>query len=265
MLDHAGGMGHPRAWYPGVPSTMDIAMALAALGAPHGTLVEAAFQSAGRGRTGRAWTAEPGTALLSSWVIRVQSGNHLAALSPLVALALIRAAEAIAPGAPVAFRWPNDVLVDNRKLGGILLISRPAGAEAVVIAGVGVNLDPGSVPDPATATCLREWAPEATIDALRNQLATELDVVIARFVATGGLAAGDRQALERRMAWRDEEVEVLESACAIRGRMVGLDTDGALRIRRSDDGSMRTFRAAEVTRGPRTIVPDEPENSGILP
>lgn len=122
-------LGVPRLHLRVTDSTSDRARALASAGAPHGTLVTAAAQRAGRGRGGRAWVAPPGRALLMSLVLREVPA--LVALSSAVAVADV-------VGAKAAIKWPNDVLVDGRKVAGILAEGRPSEGWAVV--GIGVNV-----------------------------------------------------------------------------------------------------------------------------
>ena len=122
-------LGRPRLHLRETTSTNDRARELAQAGAPHGTMVTAAFQSAGRGRQGRTWSAPPGSALLLSIVLRDPP--------PLLPLAAaLPVAEVAGPAAQV--KWPNDVLVDGRKVAGILCEGRPEDRWAVV--GVGLNV-----------------------------------------------------------------------------------------------------------------------------
>lgn len=119
-------------------STNDDARELAAKGAPSGTVVTADEQSAGRGRTGRQWSAPAGSALLCSAILRPLEAHH--SLLPLaVPLAVCEAAEALAPVA-CQVKWPNDVWLEERKLAGVLIEARPP--EWAVI-GVGLNLSIG--------------------------------------------------------------------------------------------------------------------------
>ena len=119
-------LGLPRVHLRRTESTNIVARELAAGGAPHGTVVTAAEQTAGRGRQGRAWSAPPGVSLLCSWVIR--DPGQLLSLAAGVAVA-----ELAGPHALV--KWPNDVLIDQRKLAGILVEGRPQERWAVL--GIG--------------------------------------------------------------------------------------------------------------------------------
>jgi BirA family transcriptional regulator, biotin operon repressor / biotin---[acetyl-CoA-carboxylase] ligase len=132
-----------------VPSTQDVARQL-----PVGSVVVAEHQTAGRGRLGRRWDAPPGSALLASWVMPV---NDLAPLAAGVATAH-------ACGEPVRLKWPNDLLLDGRKLGGILV--ERTGNKCVV--GTGINL---------------RWAPPgaAMLGADREELIARLAEEMTRW------------------------------------------------------------------------------------
>jgi len=122
-------LGRPRLHLRETGSTNDRARELAAAGAPHGMLVTAGAQTAGRGRQGRAWAAPPGRALLMSLVLR-----EAHPLLPLAAA--VGVAEAV--GDEARIKWPNDVQLDGRKVAGILAEGRPQEGWAVL--GIGVNI-----------------------------------------------------------------------------------------------------------------------------
>jgi BirA family transcriptional regulator, biotin operon repressor / biotin---[acetyl-CoA-carboxylase] ligase len=129
--------GAPHRHYTRTASTNDRARELAAAGAPHGTVVTAAEQTAGRGRQGRTWTAPPGKALLYSALLRPLDERH-ATLPLAVPLAVCAAAEELRPGIDCKVKWPNDVWLAERKLAGVLIEARPQDGWAVI--GVGLNL-----------------------------------------------------------------------------------------------------------------------------
>jgi BirA family biotin operon repressor/biotin-[acetyl-CoA-carboxylase] ligase len=122
-------LGTPRLHLRATDSTNERARALATAGAPHGTLVTAGEQAAGRGRQGRTWSAPPGRALLMSLVLREYP--------PLLPLAAAVAVADVA-GPQASIKWPNDVLLDGRKVAGILVEGRPQ--EGWAILGIGVNV-----------------------------------------------------------------------------------------------------------------------------
>jgi BirA family biotin operon repressor/biotin-[acetyl-CoA-carboxylase] ligase len=125
-------LGHPRVHLRLTDSTNARARALAAAGAPHGTVVTAREQSAGRGRQGRTWSAAAGKALLCSVILR--SPPRLLPLA--VGVAVAETCEA--HGRAARLKWPNDVLLDGRKVAGILVEGRPQQGWAV--AGIGLNV-----------------------------------------------------------------------------------------------------------------------------
>ena len=128
-------IGSPRVHHRLTDSTNQRAKELADRGAPHGTVVTADEQTAGRGRQGRSWVAPPGAAVLMSVVVRELDSMSMLPLG--AALAVCDAAEARAP-VRCQIKWPNDVWIDGRKLSGILVEGRPAAGWAVV--GIGLNV-----------------------------------------------------------------------------------------------------------------------------
>jgi BirA family biotin operon repressor/biotin-[acetyl-CoA-carboxylase] ligase len=202
-------IGTPRVHFRVVDSTNERARALAAAGAPHGTLVTAAEQSAGRGRQGRTWTAPPGRALLCSAVLRQPPR-----LLPLAAGVAV--AELVGDGARI--KWPNDVLLDGRKVAGILVEGRPQEDWAVL--GIGVNVAAREHDFPPE---LRDRAGTLGLDAadVEPTLARLLDQLNRWITAAPNLvleALRDRDALRgRHVRWAGGE-----------GEAAGVDGDGRL-------------------------------------
>jgi BirA family transcriptional regulator, biotin operon repressor / biotin---[acetyl-CoA-carboxylase] ligase len=128
--------GAPHRHFRLTDSTNARARELAEAGAPHGTVVTAGEQTEGRGRQGRTWTAPPGKALLYSAVLRPLAACPLLPLA--VPLAVCETAEELRPGIECAIKWPNDVLVEDRKLAGVLIEAKPRESWAAI--GVGLNL-----------------------------------------------------------------------------------------------------------------------------
>jgi BirA family biotin operon repressor/biotin-[acetyl-CoA-carboxylase] ligase len=158
-------IGTPRVHHRLTDSTNGRAKPLAEAGAPHGTLVTADEQSAGRGRQGRVWTAPAGSAVLMSLVLR-----ELDELLPLTA------AVAICEGLPAAatVKWPNDVWIEGRKVAGILVEGRPQEGWAVLGIGVNVTTDafPAELAESATSLRLAGVStdPASALDALLDSL-----------------------------------------------------------------------------------------------
>lgn len=164
-------LGTPHRHYRSTDSTNTRARELAAAGAPHGTVVTATEQSAGRGRQGRTWTAPPGKALLYSAIVRPLEEHH--AMLPLaVPLAVCEAAEQLRPDLECKVKWPNDIHLNGRKLAGVLIEARPQDGWAVI--GVGLNLSikrdefPEELRD--TATSLQGVRIDLARDALNGRL-----------------------------------------------------------------------------------------------
>jgi BirA family biotin operon repressor/biotin-[acetyl-CoA-carboxylase] ligase len=204
--------GSPHRHYARTDSTNTRARGLAAGGAPHGTVVTAAEQTAGRGRQGRTWTAPAGKALLYSAVLRPLDERHL--MLPLaVPLAVCQAAEDLQAGLECGVKWPNDVQIDGRKLAGVLIEARPQDGWAVV--GVGLNLTiaadefPPEVRESATSLFAQlpgdgSTVPFARYAGIRNSAKEMLDRRLAQWTTAD--AADVLAAWRRRDALRGKEV-----------------------------------------------------------
>lgn len=137
--------GAPHRHFRLTDSTNARARELVEAGAPHGTVVTAAEQTAGRGRQGRTWTAPPGKALLYSAILRPLDERHL--LLPLaVPLAVCEAAEELQPGIECQVKWPNDVWLEGRKLAGVLIEAKPQDSWAVIGVGLNLSIAPNEFP-----------------------------------------------------------------------------------------------------------------------
>lgn len=175
-------IGSPHVHHRLTDSTNERAKELAAAGAPHGTVVTAEEQTAGRGRQGRAWVAPAGRALLMSVVLHVDERTPLAPLA--AAVAVCRAFPE-----PDGIKWPNDVWIDGRKVAGILIEGRPQAGWAVLGIGLNVSTAPDEFPEElrGAATSLRAAgspvsrprdALAALLPALGEWLAAPADVVL---------------------------------------------------------------------------------------
>jgi BirA family biotin operon repressor/biotin-[acetyl-CoA-carboxylase] ligase len=198
-----------------------VARRIAATGAPHGTLVTAAEQTAGRGRQGRSWISPPGGALLASLVLR--------RLDPLLSLrAGLAVADVAGPAARV--KWPNDVLLDGRKLAGVLVEGRPQEGWAVL--GIGVNLDASALaPELAAGSLQRPGEAEAALAELLAALELRLAEPPAETLAA--LRARDAL-LGAPVRWAAGE-----------GTGAGIDDAGRLRVRTAAGGEL-ALDAGEV-------------------
>ena len=222
-------LGSPRVHLRETGSTNSVARELAGRGAPHGTLVTADRQTAGRGRQGRGWSAPVGTALLCSWVIREPG--------PLLSLAAGVAVAELA-GDRALLKWPNDVLIDGRKVAGILVEGRPQERWAVLGIGINVALRVEQLPDELSARAATLGLEAADIEPTLERLRATLERWL---VAPDGEvldAVRDRDALrDRPVSWDGGS-----------GSGAGIDQVGRLLVALGD-GTRVALDAGEVHLG----------------
>ncbi|MCF3642024.1 biotin--[acetyl-CoA-carboxylase] ligase [Rhizobium sp. TRM95111] len=215
-------------------------------GALSGLWITAARQTSGRGRRGRAWASEPGNLYASLLLIDPAPLGRLPSLPLAVAVAVQAAiASVMPPGVDVRVKWPNDILVDGRKVCGILVESETlaAGGQAVVI-GIGINVavapDHGLYP----VATLRDFGCAASPDELFAHLFRAMAVVLGDWDGGQGIAP----VIER---WRSvaggigERITVNLPDRAISGRFAGIDDTGLLKLD-LDDGGTRLIAAGDV-------------------
>ncbi|HVZ41907.1 MAG TPA: biotin--[acetyl-CoA-carboxylase] ligase [Candidatus Kapabacteria bacterium] len=139
--DDARQWGIPRfAFFETVDSTQTVLRTLAEEGAPAWTLVVANHQTAGRGQHGRRWHAQPGTSLMFSLLLRPASPEKAALLPIRVGLGAARALDRFLSGRMVALKWPNDLMLNGGKVGGVLCEAQTRSGDIAVVVGVGINV-----------------------------------------------------------------------------------------------------------------------------
>jgi BirA family biotin operon repressor/biotin-[acetyl-CoA-carboxylase] ligase len=198
-------------------------------GHPHLSVVLTRDQRAGRGRLDRTWTAPPETALAVSVLLRVGAvAVPDRGWIPLVAGAAMRGAVAAQlPDASVELKWPNDVLVDGRKISGILVEVMPSDPQAVVVgAGVNTTMVAAELPVP-TATSFADQGTEADEDRLVADFLTALRDGIAD-LAVGGHAAVSSRVTEHCGTLGREVAVSLPGGETLRGQAARLDAAGRL-------------------------------------
>jgi BirA family biotin operon repressor/biotin-[acetyl-CoA-carboxylase] ligase len=228
-------IGRPHVHHRLADSTNERARELAIAGAPHGTLVTADEQSAGRGRQGRSWVAPPGRALLMSVVVRDLREEH--ALLPLSAAVSVCEACESSARVECAIKWPNDVWIDGRKVAGILVEGRPQEGWAVLGIGLNVATEANEFPDELReiATSLRASAGATPALAdVRAELLSRLDAWLARPAEEVIAAWRERDALRgQRVRWAGGE-----------GEAAGIADSGALLV--DTEGGRVALDAGEV-------------------
>jgi len=231
-------------------STNDEAKRAAKEGAPHGSTWVAEQQTAGRGRQGRTWESPPGENLLFSVLLRVTCPpSRIPPIALVAGLAVRDAVARAAPGVDVRIKWPNDVLVEDKKIAGVLVEAVTMGSRVeAVIVGIGLNVHTRAFPE--------ELAARATSVALVAKQPPERDALLADV-----LANLDRDAHIVVGRGLESLRHRLEAADGLKGRRVrsdpgntgradegiasGIDDDGRLLVKR-DDGVISRWSAGEV-------------------
>jgi BirA family biotin operon repressor/biotin-[acetyl-CoA-carboxylase] ligase len=208
--------GRPHRHFRVTDSTNARARALVEAGAPGGTVVTAAEQTAGRGRQGRVWTAPAGKGLLYSAILRPLDERHL--LLPLaVPLAVCEAAETLRPEVECRIKWPNDVWLEERKLGGVLIEAKPQDGWAVIGVGLNLSVAPDEFPDDL------KWPAASLGGGIEPpQARRTLDAALGRWIEA------DRN--DVLAAWRDRD--------ALRGREVAWDGGAGVADGVEDSGDL---------------------------
>ena len=227
-------------------STNAVLLSRAENGAPSGTVIITEEQTAGRGRRGRSWFSSPGDSLTFSLLWRFAQGTAPAGLSLAVGVAVSRALSGV--GTP-ALKWPNDILKDGRKLGGILVELVPGAPHAAVI-GIGINLRlPAGMPEEVRAASTALNANGAAPDAneLYAVLLAELLSTLDTFATTGFAAI--RPEWMARHAFQDARIRLsTDFGPPSEGICRGVDIDGALLL--EIDGRIERILSGEVSLRP---------------
>ncbi len=238
----SGQLGSHIVYYPSVDSTNSRARALLREGAVHGAVVVADEQTQGRGRLGRRWTAPPRSGLAVSVCLRPPAGFPLPLVTVTAALAVGDTVRAVVGASRCTLKWPNDVLVDGRKVCGILVeLDGTPGAWTVVV-GIGLNVN--AAPPLPTAISL---ASAVGVPVPREPLLIDLLAALE-----GYLDHATTQPEAVMSLWRDRldtlgrRVRVAAPSGVLEGLALDVDGDGALLLR-LDDGTIRPLHAGDVS------------------
>jgi BirA family biotin operon repressor/biotin-[acetyl-CoA-carboxylase] ligase len=225
------GLGASLHYFETIGSTNDAAKELARADAVHGTLVVANEQTAGRGRGDKRWLTPRGSALALSLVMRPQPAleERVGIIGCMAALA-VQEAVSLA-GAQGEIKWPNDVLLNGRKVAGILVEAAWQGSNlASLVIGIGVNVKPGSVPT------------EEQLDYPAICVETVLAKSVERMLLVRGILDSlgrwwnciESEELVQRindlLAFRDQAVEIVGEKAPLRGILKQVNADGQLRL-----------------------------------
>jgi len=239
-----------------IPSTNTLATELAQQGAAEGTIVVAEQQTGGKGRLGRDWISPKGN-LFVSIILRPPVPVHRAPLATLMGAVAVASAVRRRTGLHAGIKWPNDLLVNGRKVCGLLseMSAEPDRVRHLVLGiGVNVNLDPAVLP-PEVRTRSTSLAAESSGSVDRTQLLADLLEQLEHWYA--GFLTGPDAVLS---AWRElnvtlgRRVSVSGPGGVFDGEARDIDIEGRL-IVRLDDGTERSVGAGDVT----LLAPEAPE------
>jgi BirA family biotin operon repressor/biotin-[acetyl-CoA-carboxylase] ligase len=242
-------IGHPLHYFETLDSTNRVALSLAREGVSEGTVVISDEQTAGRGRLKRVWQSPPGCNLYTSVILRPTVA--LSEISQITLLAGVAVAETLASICPegVTIKWPNDIMIRDRKVCGILTESVEAGGSLAVIVGIGGNVNIGKDDfDPAyrdTATSLlEETGREHSREELAFLLFGRLEAWYKDLQETGftevrkaWLSRSEMMGKRIRIGFRDEVHE---------GTVQGIDHNGVLLIS-DEQGEILRITAGDAT------------------
>ncbi|MBC7235473.1 MAG: biotin--[acetyl-CoA-carboxylase] ligase [Chloroflexi bacterium] len=241
--------------YAEIDSTNTRAVELARAGAPEGTLVLAEVQTAGRGRLGRPWHAPAGSSLLMSLILRpALAPGQAQRVTMVCSLAAVEAIETTTR-LRAAIKWPNDLLIHDKKVGGVLTeLGAGSGRLDYVVVGMGinVNLDVSTLPE--------LMAPATSLSAELGQSTSRLSLLLAllerieyhyEWLRRG---RSPHEAWRQRLATLGRRVQVTTPGEVWEGVAEDVDADGALLLR-TDAGELRRILAGDLTL--RGHLPDQ--------
>lgn len=234
-------------YFDSIGSTNDEALAWANQDAPDLSVIIADEQTMGRGRMDRPWFTPPGTALAFSLILR-PTNEEKPHLSRLVGLAALAVAEALrSRGLSPEIKWPNDVLLNRRKVAGILLELAWVEEEVrCVVVGIGVNVFKRAVPD----TDILKFPGTSLEDSLGDSLEREMILrdILTAFISLRPQIDSDSFMNQwgEALAFRGRQVQVeMGGGQTVKGRLEGIVADGSLRLR-DDDGKPVTVQFGDV-------------------
>lgn len=216
---------------------------------PHGTVIVADVQTAGRGRRGRKWVSRKGENLYFSFLLKPEFGPERASMLTLVmALAVAQGIELVY-GCKPQIKWPNDIVVNGRKVCGILTEMQPEGGRIKhVIVGVGINVNQMTFEEEGLAyasSLQKETGRYKERRELLESVLERFDELYQEFCKMGSLQCM-KSAYEDRLANLGMEVRVLDPKGEYVGTALGINNIGELLVRR-EDGSKEAVYAGEVS------------------
>lgn len=243
-----GWAGKPCLSFAVLPSTNDYGKALVKEGKVHGTLITAEEQTAGKGRRGRSWQSPKGTAIYMSLCLEPEfPADRAAGLTLVMAMAAAEAIEKMT-GAEVQIKWPNDLVVNRKKVCGILTELCIEPDHYAVIIGTGINVNTEVFPEEIkeTATSLKlETGIAVSRTELTEKVMRSFEILYEKYMQTWDLSLLKEQ-YELWLANKGREVRVLDPKGAYTGIAKGIASDGSLMVQ-CEDGSEQKVSSGEVS------------------
>ena len=225
-------------------SSNDDARALALAGCPERTIAVADEQRAGRGRLGRRWLAPPGSSILASIVLHRAVPSVL--LTAMCSVAVVEAVN-VTTGLAARIKWPNDVMIGDRKACGVLTEVLSQGDRAITVVGIGLNVNlalPAASLPPTATSLSAELGRPLDRRALLYEILGRIDRYLALDDAALGAAVWDRWQI---LLWRRKQaVRVQQDGPTLYGVIEGISSSGALRLR-TPDGDLTEVAVGDVT------------------
>lgn len=249
MSSMADGFIKKIVYYESTDSTNLRARRLAEEGAPHGTLVVADSQNAGRGRRGRMWVSPHGTGIFMSLILRPDILPSSASMLTLVAALAVYDGIKETTGLETVIKWPNDIVADGKKLCGILT-EMSAELEGIhyVVTGMGINTNmtefPEEVQDVATSLRILTGS-RVRRSSLIASVMRAYEKYYTVFTGSGSLTAL-MDVYNERMANLGREVKVLDPAGSYTGKALGINEKGELLVEK-EDGKVNRVVSGEVS------------------
>lgn len=236
-------------YFPETDSTNSRAKRLGDEGAVHGTLVAADRQTGGKGRRGRRWESPAGSSIYMSILLRPDIPPDQAPMLTLVMAQSTAEAIRIRTGEEALIKWPNDIVINGKKVCGILTeMSTEIQWINHVVIGVGINVNTEYFPEELTETATSiylESGGKQQRSGLIAEVLKQFERYYAMFLETGNLSAMQEE-YNRLLVNRDREVKVLEPGNEYNGYAIGINETGELLIR-TEDGQIREVYAGEVS------------------
>ena len=241
--------GHETMFFEEVDSTNNVAKKMAEDGAPHGRLVIAENQNAGKGRRGRAWSSPDGTGIWMTFILRPQIAPQAASMLTLVAAMAVRKAVLTETGLETVIKWPNDIVAGGKKICGILT-EMSAELELInyVVVGVGINANIRKFPDEISSVAtslLLETGEKVDRSKMVAAYGNAFEEYYGRFVEKGNLELL-KDEYNSCLANFKNQVKILDAAGEFAGISEGINDLGELLVTDSE-GKERIVRSGEVS------------------